>query len=75
MGEHTKHSTSRVELRERIILAAVELFTTNGIKVSRWMRLPHLWVSLSALSTKFFPDKETLLEECILKSQKDGDIL
>ena len=21
-----------------------------------------------------FPDKETLLEECILKSQKDGDI-
>ena len=38
------------------------------------MRLPHLWVSLSALSTKFFPDKETLLEECILKSQKDGDI-
>ena len=32
MGEHTKHSTSRVELRERIILAAVELFTTNGIK-------------------------------------------
>ena len=32
MCEHTKHSTSRVELRERIILAAVELFTTNGIK-------------------------------------------
>ena len=38
------------------------------------MRLQHLWVSLSALFTKFFPDKETLLEECILKSQKDGDI-
>ena len=73
MGEHTKHSTSRVELRERIILAAVELFTTNGIKVSRWMRLPHLWVSLSALY-EVFPDKETLLEECIPKSQKDGDI-
>lgn len=37
------------------------------------MRLPHLWVSLSALY-EVFPDKETLLEECILKSQKDGDI-
>ena len=32
MGEHTKHATSRVELRERIILAAEQLFAANGIK-------------------------------------------
>lgn len=53
MGEHTKHSTSRVELRERIILAAVELFTTNGIKSITMDEIAASWVSLSALSTKF----------------------
>ena len=72
-GQHTKHSTSRVELRERIILAAVELFTQWNKSITM-DEMPHLWVSLSALSNEVFPDKETLLEECILKSQKDGDI-
>ena len=74
MGEHTKHSTSRVELRERMILAAVELFTTNGIKsISMDEIAASLGISKRTLY-EVFPDKETLLEECILKSQKDGDI-
>lgn len=74
MGEHTKHSTSRVELKERIILAAVELFTTNGIKSITMDEIAaSLGISKRTLY-EVFPDKETLLEECILKSQKDGDI-
>lgn len=74
MGEHTKHSTSRVELRERIILAAVELFTTNGIKSITMDEIAaSLGISKRTLY-EVFPDKETLLEECILKSQKDGYI-
>ena len=74
MGEHTKHSTSRVELRERIILAAVELFTTNGIKSITMDEIAaSLGISKRTLY-EVFPDNETLLEECILKSQKDGDI-
>lgn len=74
MGEHTKHSTSWVELRERIILAAVELFTTNGIKSITMDEIAaSLGISKRTLY-EVFPDKETLLEECILKSQKDGDI-
>ena len=68
------HSTSRVELRERIILAAVELFTTNGIKSITMDEIAaSLGISKRTLY-EVFPDKETLLEECILKSQKDGDI-
>ena len=74
MGQHTKHSTSLVELRERIILAAVELFTTNGIKSITMDEIAaSLGISKRTLY-EVFPDKETLLEECILKSQKDGDI-
>lgn len=32
MSEHTKHSASRSELRERIIQTAVESFSAHGIK-------------------------------------------
>ena len=61
MGEHTKHSTSRVELRERIILAAVELFTTNGIKSITMDEIAaSLGISKRTLY-EVFPDKETLL--------------
>ena len=74
MGEHTKHSTSRVELRERIILAAVELFTTNGIKSITMDEIAaSLGISKRTLY-EVFPDKETLLEECILKSQKENGV-
>lgn len=62
MGEHTKHSTSRVELRERIILAAVELFTTNGIKS----------ITMDEIAASLGISKRTLYE--VFPSQKDGDI-
>lgn len=73
MGEHTRHSASRAELRERIILAAVELFTTNGIKSITMDEIAtSLGISKRTLY-EVFPDKETLLEECVLKSQEEGD--
>lgn len=74
MGEHTKHSTSRVELRKRIILAAVRLFTANGIKSITMDEIAaSLGISKRTLY-EVFPDKETLLEECVLKFQKDSDV-
>lgn len=73
MGEHTRHAASRAELRERIILAAVELFTTNGIKSITMDEIAaSLGISKRTLY-EVFPDKETLLEECVLKSQEEGD--
>ena len=74
MGEHTKHSTSRVELRERIILAAVEYLHKWIKSITMDEIAASLGISKRTLY-EVFPDKETLLEECILKSQKDGDIL
>ena len=65
MGEHTKHSTSRVELRERIILAAVELFTTNGIKSITMDEIAaSLGISKRTLY-EVFPDKERAIVEGI----------
>ena len=39
MTEHGKDASQRVELRERIITAATEAFTSKGIKVLQWMTL------------------------------------
>ena len=65
MGEHTKHSTSRVELKERIILAAVELFTTNGIKSITMDEIAaSLGISKRTLY-EVFPDKERAIVEGI----------
>lgn len=73
MSEHTKHSASRSELRERIIQTAVESFSAHEIKsITMDDIAASLGISKRTLY-EVFSDKESLLEECILKSQQDTD--
>lgn len=73
MGEHTKHPASRSELRERIIQTAVQSFCTHGIKsITMDDIAASLGISKRTLY-EVFADKESLLEECILKGQQEGD--
>lgn len=73
MGENTKHPVYRPELRERIIETAVEAFTTHGIKSITMDDIANsLGISKRTLY-EVFSDKESLLEECILKGQKEAD--
>ena len=73
MGENTKHPVFRPELRERIIETAVEAFTIHGIKSITMDDIANsLGISKRTLY-EVFSDKETLLEECILRGQKEAD--
>ena len=73
MSEYTKHLVPRPELRERIIDTAVEAFSAHGIKsITMDDIATSLGISKRTLY-EVFSDKETLLEECILKGQKEGD--
>ena len=73
MGENTKHPVFRPELRERIIETAVEAFTIHGIKSITMDDITNsLGISKRTLY-EVFSDKETLLEECILRGQKEAD--
>lgn len=73
MGEHTRHPASRSELRERIIQTAVQSFCTHGIKsITMDDIAASLGISKRTLY-EVFSDKESLLEECILKGQQEGD--
>lgn len=74
MGEHTKHLASRLELRERIVGTAVTSFSTHGIKS---ITMDDIAASLSISKRtlyEIFPDKESLLEECILKGRREADV-
>ena len=74
MGEHTKQLASRLELRERIVGTAVTAFSTHGIKsITMDDIAASLGISKRTLY-EVFPDKETLLEECILKEQRETDV-
>lgn len=73
MGEHIKHATSRSELRERIISVAAELFSASGIKCVTMDEIAaSLGISKRTLY-EVFSDKETLLEACILREQRETD--
>lgn len=73
MSEYTKHLVPRPELRERIIDTAVEAFSAHGFKsITMDDIATSLGISKRTLY-EVFSDKETLLEECILKGQKEGD--
>ena len=62
-----------VELRERIITAATEAFTSKGIKsITMDDIAAALGISKRTLY-EVFSDKESLLKECILKAQADRD--
>lgn len=73
MIEQGKDASQRAELRERIILAATEAFTKDGIKS---ITMDDIAAALSISKRtlyEVFVDKETLLRECILMVQRDRD--
>ena len=73
MAEHGKDASQRAELRERILVTATEAFASKGIKsITMDDIAAALGISKRTLY-EVFSDKETLLEECILKGQKEGD--
>lgn len=73
MAEHGKDASQRVELRERIITAATEAFTSQGIKsITMDDIAAALGISKRTLY-EVFSDKESLLKECILKAQAERD--
>ena len=73
MTEHGKDDSLRVELRERIITAATEAFTSKGIKsITMDDIAAALGISKRTLY-EVFSDKESLLKQCILKAQADRD--
>lgn len=73
MIEQGKDVSQRAELRERIILAATEAFTKDGIK-SITMDDIAATLSISKRTLyEVFVDKETLLRECLLMVQRDRD--
>lgn len=70
MKEYTKNSAPRLELRARIVDTAVKSFSAQGIKsVTMDDIAGSLGISKRTLY-EVFPDKETLLEESILKEQE-----
>lgn len=69
MSDNEKEASSRVELRERIVVKAMELFRESGIKsITMDDIAASLGISKRTLY-EVYRDKETLLKECILKSQ------
>lgn len=71
--EQEKENSQRDELRERIILTAMEAFSSNGI---RCITMDDVATSLSISKRtlyEVFSDKETLLEACVLRKQAEGD--
>lgn len=73
MTEHGKDASQRADLRERIVVAAMEAFRTKGIKsITMDDIATALGISKRTLY-EVFSDKESLLKECILKAQEDRD--
>lgn len=73
MKEHTKEAPLRTELKERIIVTATDAFTATGIKsITMDDIAAYLGISKRTLY-EVFPDKETLLKECVLKIKEERD--
>ena len=73
MMEHGRDASQKAELRERIIMTATEAFTLKGIKCITMDDIAAaLGISKRTLY-EVFSDKETLLMECLLKAQREGD--
>lgn len=73
MIEQGKDASQRVELRERIILAATAAFTKDGIKSITMDDIAAILSISKRTLYEVFVDKETLLRECILMVQRDRD--
>lgn len=70
---YSKQAVSRPELREKIVEAAVSFFEKNGIKGVTMDEISSSFGISKRTLYEMFADKETLLEECIRKSQQDTD--
>lgn len=72
-GDNMKEHPQRLELRERIIDTALNSFATHGIKsITMDDIAAALGISKRTLY-EVFSDKKTLLMECLLKAQREGD--
>ena len=71
MSDNEKEGSSRAELRERIVVKAMEFFRKSGIKsITMDDIAASLGISKRTLY-EVYRDKETLLRECILKNQQE----
>ncbi|WP_414630788.1 TetR/AcrR family transcriptional regulator [Bacteroides sp. UBA939] len=72
MDDNLKEHLSKLELRERIVELALDSFATHGIKSITMDEIATtLGISKRTLY-EVFPDKETLLLECLKKAQSEG---
>lgn len=70
MKESMKEATYREELKEKVILEAMEAFRKYGIKSIRMDDIANLLKMSKRTLYEIFKDKETLLKECILYHQE-----
>lgn len=66
----TNEVSPRAELKERVILEAMEAFRTHGIKSIRMDDIANQLKMSKRTLYEIFEDKETLLKECILYHQE-----
>ncbi|MBM6734670.1 TetR/AcrR family transcriptional regulator [Mediterranea massiliensis] len=71
MSENTKRSTSRVELKERIIERAMQAFKTHGIKCITMDDIAASMGISKRTLYEVFANKEMLLEDCIRKERQE----
>ncbi|MDR0658853.1 MAG: TetR/AcrR family transcriptional regulator [Mediterranea sp.] len=69
MKEGLKEVSSRTELKEKVIRAAMEAFRKDGIKSIRMEDIAGSLKMSKRTLYEIFEDKETLLKECILYHQ------
>ncbi len=75
IDDNLKEHLSKLELRERIVELALDSFATHGIKSITMDEIATtLGISKRTLY-EVFPDKETLLLECLKKAQSEGWIV
>lgn len=71
--DSAKETSYREELREKVILEAMEAFRTYGIKSIRMDDIANSLKISKRTLYEIFEDKETLLKECILYSQQKNE--
>ena len=70
--DNVKEVPHREDLRERVILEAMEAFRKHGIKSIRMDDIANLLKMSKRTLYEIFEDKETLLKECILYHQQQS---
>ncbi len=71
MDNHVVETPYRVELRERILRSAGELFAAHGIKGITMDQIAASLVISKRTLYEIFSDKEELLRECLLQHQQE----